>query len=470
MFLLLSASWTQGDDWRNIFCRGSALSSRIPNALDYYFNFVSRVGDLFIWLFGQSFARTETNALTALLTVTAPFAFFRLCHPVGTSIFSARGIAFYIFTFFLCLVGVCLEPWRNYRCWACVINYLLPTLATVCFLSCYRLDRLSGKDSKMRCLGLFALGLLCGWGTECCSALLIPALAGYALYCKRRKTAWSASRLFGMVGTWLGATFLFASPALANRGNAAREFMPVKVAAFSPEQMEEFLSHLNWDTVNLLKGVGGVIFLGDFTVLGKLHFLPFLLERYWQCCHIGVACLAVLAAASLLCKGKERGSATWRTVAIAVGGGGISTLMACSYLASCIPFPTSFLPPCFVIVGTCCTCFLRVGKGVLLPSLLALGLAVYALSLFVPAGREAWNYKKYEQAQYAEAKRQADAGCTDITLPYPYEYEPENNMGLINAHTISNKPEDNGWVGQVFRHNIHPDISSVRQLRRGEKP
>lgn len=467
LFLLLSTAWTQGDDWRNIFCRGSALSSRIPNALDYYFGFVSRVGDIFIWLFGQSFARTETNAITALLAVAAPFAFFRLCRPAGVSIFSARGIAFYVFTFFLCLVGVCLTPWRNYRCWAAVINYLVPTLATVFFLSCYRIDSLSGKDSKVRCLCLFVLGVFCGWGTECCSVLLIPGLTAYALYCRRRNIAWATSRLFGWVGTWLGATLLFASPALANRSNAAREFVSANIAWLSPQQVQDFLSNLGWDSLNLLRGVGGVIFLGDFPFLAKLHFLPFLLECYWgQCAPIGIVCLVVLTISGLLLH-----PAAWRTVAIVpLAGFGLATLMACSYLTSCIPLPMSFLPPCFVIVGTCCYLFLRVGKGVLLPSLFALGLAACSLALLVPAGLEASAYKKYEQALYAEAKRQADSGCMDIVLTYPFGQEPRNFLGLIKATSISDDPADNGWAGQVFRHNIHPDIRSVRRLRKGEKP
>jgi len=462
--LFLSLAWTQGDDWRDIFCRGSALSSRIPNALDYYLTFVSRIGDIFIWLFGQSFGRWETNIITAIAAAAAPFAFFLLCRRPGTDIYSVRGSVFYLFAFFLCLTGVSVQPWNNYRCWAVVINYLIPTLATVYFLSHYRTDSRTDKDSKIRCIFLFALGTFCGWGTECGDVILIPALVAFGLYCYQKKRAWKTSLSFGVLGTWLGAALLFASPALGSRSDAARNNIPFRVADMSPEQLQGFFSHLNWETANLLKGIGGVIFVGDFSFTDKLRFFPLLLERFWNCCHVGVITLVILVFLTLIYNREDK----LKNLAVAAGGLLISFTMACSYLASCIPFETSFLPPCFVIVGTCCYLFLHLPNKRIAVWVPAVAIVTYALSVFVPTGIEAWEYKKYELARYDEIARQVKNGCTHIVLPYPYEQEPQNRMGLISPNHISEDSSKNLWLKQVLIQRVSGEIESVRSLPRSQ--
>lgn len=462
--LFLSLSWTRGDDWRDIFCRGSALSSRIPNALGYYLSYVSRIGDIFIWLIGQSFGRLEANIATAIAAAAAPFALFRLCRCPGTDIWSARGSAFYLFAFCLCLTGVCMEPWNSYRCWAVVINYLIPTLATVYFLSHCRTDSRTDKDSKIRCIFLFALGIFCGWGTECGDVILIPSLVAFGLYCHYRKQAWTTSLSFGVLGTWLGAALLFASPALQARSDAARNNIPFRVADLSPEQLQGFFSHLNWETANLLKGTGGVIFIGDFSFADKLRFFPLLLERFWNCCHIGVIALVILVFLTLLYNKEDK----LKNLAVAAGGLLISFTMASSYLASCIPWETSFLPPCFVIVGTCCYLFLRLPSKRIAVWVPAIAIVTYALSVFVPTGIEAWEYKKYELAQYDEIARQAKNGCTHIVLPYPYEQEPQNRMGLISPNHISEDSSKNKWIKEVLNQRVSGEIQSVRCLPRSQ--
>lgn len=285
LVVLLMASWTQGDDWSNIVQGNQPFDFRMEQWRKCYLSWVSRVGE-FIRYWGQSPSRWESRLVIPLAAVLAPFAFWKLVKIKGETISSPKGLLFYCFVLCACLVGVYTKSWRNYWCWAAAVNYLLPSIAIVYFLSFYRIDNwpvreqgLQSQSSLRLSTGLFFLGLVSGWAMECTSVFFLPTMAALAVYAKRKHWKWGVSRWCGVAGVLLGATLLFASPALAERASKARRDRLLKVEQLTPAEIHDFLSNLNAEDLNKLRGAGGVVYLGDFSFWEKLHFLPFLVRR-----------------------------------------------------------------------------------------------------------------------------------------------------------------------------------------------
>lgn len=456
LVVLLMASWTQGDDWRGIMLENQPFDLRIERWRGIYLSWVSRFGD-FIVFWGQSPSRWESRLIIPLAAVLAPLAFWKLVKIKGETIFSLKGLLFYCFVLCACLVGVYTKSWRNYWCWAAAANYLLPSIAIVYYLSFYRMDNWSigEKDPQLQnplrlSVGLFFLGLVSGWGMECASVVLLPTMVALAVYTMRKHRKWSVSLWCGFSGFLLGATLLLASPALAGRAAVARRERPLKVEQLSPSEIHDFLSNLNVEDLNKLRGAGSVVYLGDFSFWEKLHFLPYLIETYWSCCVVGVVCFALLSATILVVRKR-----CLKVCAVALCIVGISVLMACAYLQSCIPHHMSFLPPCFMVVAACAYLFVRLNNKIAQGIFAAL-ISAYTLYLLVPAGTEAWRYKKYELQRYNEICRQKSEGKTDIVLNYPYPKEPKHSMGLVGGHVASNPK---GWPNTHMK-----DVFQVRSI------
>lgn len=456
LVVLLMASWTQGDDWINMLLGDQPFDLRMEQWRNCYLSWVSRFGE-FIRCWGQSPSRWESRLAIPLAAVLAPFAFWRLVKIKGETIFSPKGLLFYCFVLCACLVGVYTKYWRNYWCWAAAVNYLIPSIAIIYFLSFYRTDNwpvgekgMQSQNSLRFSVGLFFLGLVSGWAMECTSVFLLPTMAALAVYAMRKHRRWGVSRWCGVAGVLLGATLLLASPALAGRAAAAKRERLLKVEQLTPAEIHDFLSNLNVEDLNKLRGAGGVVYLGDFSFWEKLHFLPYLIETYWSCCVVGAVCFALLGATILIVRKK-----CMKVFALALCVVGASVLMACAYLQSCIPHHMSFLPPCFMVVAACAYLFARLDNKIIQGSFAAL-ITAYTLCLLVPAGAEAWEYKKYEMMRYNEICRQKSEGKIDIVLDYPYQKEPEHSMGLVGGYVDSNP---NGWPNTSMK-----DVFQVRSI------
>ncbi len=438
MSVLLMLSWRQGDDWRNMFVGVKPLDMRIPLAFQTYSNRISRLGDLYIFLVGCTQTRWETFFVTPWLAISAPLLLFRLCKKQDDCIFSAKGVSFWIFIFFLCLLGVHNKGfWRNYRCWAAVVNYLVPTLSTIWLLAYYRIDqkKSTAPQSKISLFAIFIIGVVSGWGSECISAILVPVLILLlAFQWRKRIAAWRDQQYVGLLGVLAGATMLFASPALSGRAESARKTMVLKLSEMSDSARQYFLEHLDWAALGKLQ-LDASTYIGDFSFFEKMYFIPFLAKRFWKCGALGFITVAVLTLLVLFFaqKGKRR------SITVALVTTAFAWLMAFSYMQGCIPGPMSFLPPCFITIAAASFLFLRFDGWKWIRHALVLGMAAYSLSILVPAGIEAWEYKGFEVKRWDNIQKQIASGAVDISLPKPYKKKPKDRLGLIAERDLSDK-------------------------------
>lgn len=454
--LLLSTAWVKGDDWAFLsFSENTDFISRAKIALRRYFTWVSRGGEFYGTLIGLSYNKWQTWILVPIVTVMAPFAFFSLVkRKKEDSIYTPEGILFYCSILYLCLVGVNTSPWRNYYCYAAAINYLFPTTISLWFLSFFRSDSGEARTRPLKCAALFILGFFSGWGTECMSATLLPLLTIWVIY----NLFPSHNKLplhsyWGYSGFLFGCFALFASPALSSRSNIELNATGNLITKMSSGDLSIFLSNLDWDAVNSLRGVSGVITLKGIPIMQHFYFIPFISEIFLSCCAIGMISFAYFFTIHLLNKASNR-----RHAFIALSILLLSWLCAFSYLVQCIPSKMSFLPPCFILIAGSGYLMLRIDsilKNLVFSCLLLVGANI----LFIPAGIEAWSYKKYEKIRHQTIIELKKNRVEDIVLSRPYPKEPEDTLGLISSQDMKDTPSKypNERIANYY------EIKSIRQ-------
>lgn len=455
--LVLSLCWVQHDDWVLIRLRSLPLCSRVRVAIGFYIFHVSRFPDLVLHITGLSLSCWEKVVLTPLMTALIPFALFRLTKRSGDSILNVRGAVFYAFFFCLCLVGVCTEPWRNYWCWAAVVNYLLVALYTLFFLSFYRSDQLNKPDSILSISGMFLLGLACGWGNECIAVLLVPGLCLYAVYSYISRRKWSISRYAGCLGVIGGAVMLFASPSLVLRRMGLRDAVSEKIHHFSPEWVHDFITDFSWEKMSMLEA-GKQYYLYDLPIMAKLRVLPFFIDYYWSCCMVGCVAFVTLAVLTVI-----RNKGAFKTIGGASAFFAVSWVMAAAYLQSVIPQKMSFCFPCILIMAGVSFMFLRLNVKTWVSGFLSV--CMFAATAFIlgPSVLEACHYKKYEKMRFADIERQRAEGIVDVVLPFRPDRLPENKTCMI-GYSWYDLPDQVGGYPNASVAKIM-GVRSIRQLR-----
>lgn len=433
--VLLSFSWIQGDEWLFLY-GGSNFQGRLWVAWNHYMRGVSRLGEFLLILLSFSESQWQRWLITPLFAAMAPLALHSLVKRRGDTIISSKGCWFYVGTFFLCLLGVYLPWWRNYWCVAASFNYLYPTVLTLYFLSWFRTDR-QGYFGWLRCVCLFGLGVVCGWGTECMTATVLPILTVWVLYnLFSQKSLLPTCSYWGYVGFLWGAMALFGSPALAYRALHESTSNAARIGEMTAEQLQTFLQNLDWGAVNSLVGGGGIIALCEIPLLEHYYFLPFIGARFLECC-VAPACLWAVLMLVFACsrKGEKR-------LDLLVGTlfAGVSGLCALSYLVQCIPTRMSFLPACFLLIAGCCYLWLRLPslRGIKVVSLLLVAAGGY---VFIPAGIQAGSLKKYDTMRREEIVRQKAAGEQDVILPPLDLGSTSASLGLVAPNDIKENPK-----------------------------
>ena len=130
---LLSLSWLGGDDF--FFPHNVPFSEHISHAIGKYCNGVSRFGESIVCLTGVSENRWQHFVLTPIFIILLPYTLFRLVKREQDTIFSAKGLIFYVLIISLLISQVPGFDWRNFRCYAAATNYLWPLVTIALFLS-----------------------------------------------------------------------------------------------------------------------------------------------------------------------------------------------------------------------------------------------------------------------------------------------------------------------------------------------
>lgn len=447
LLVVLSSASVQGDDWPFLDFGKHSIRERFFISLRRYLDWVSRIGEIAATMGGFTLSRWQSWVVTPLFAVAAPLALFALVKVKGESIFSSKGKMFFLFAFMLCLLGVNLSSWRNYWCYAAAYNYLFPTVICIYFLSFFRIDGDVKQGNIWKAVGLFVMGLVSGWGTECMTALLLPSLGiwvAYNLFSKKNRLPFAS--YCGFVGFLWGAAALFGSPALYSRNVMVSQSRAIDVASMSSEQINHFVSSLTWDKVELLKGSSGIITLSDIPLWLHIHFLPYILERFLQCCAVGAVVWLILFIACAVGKGANRRCESLTALIMALA----ALACAASYIVKCIPTPMSFLPPCFILIAGCSYLYLRAAMNV--QKTLMVVMSLTGIALLLPATVQAWQYRAqqlerndYIAIQIQEGKKEIAVETIDVDKWWP-------TLGLFKYNDIKTNPKGypNGCIASYY--------------------
>lgn len=206
----------------------------------------------------------------------------------------------------------------------------------------------------------------------------------------------------------------------------------------------EFVQHLTQEKVSLLTDGTAVINLSGIPLWLHVYFLPWLAERYGECCMFTGAVFVLLLLLSL-----KKAPARKQVWCGALFFAFLSCYAAISYLAGAIPSPMSFLPPVFFLLAGCAYVYLRLPYRWLPQTVLSLLMLATALSIFVPAGIEAWKYKKYEQVRLAYIREQKALGNLDVVVPPLFPVPPQDKLGLIGGARGGFSPEPEGYPNNM---------------------
>ena len=436
LMAVLSSTSVQGDDWLFLDTGQHPLYDRFFIALRRYLQMNARIGEMVCVISGFTLSRWQCWVITPLFAVAAPFALYALVKVKGESIFSSKGKMFFLFGFMLCLLGVYLPFWRNYWCFAAAHNYLFPTVLIIYFLSFFRSDGDVRQGNVWKAAGLFALGLVCGWGTECTSALLLPLLGIWVAYnLFSGKNCLPFASYCGFIGFMWGTAVLFGAPGLYSRDAWDSQTKNIDIASMSSEQIHSFVSNLTWDKVELLKGSSGIISLSDIPLWLHTYFLPFILERFLQCCAVGAGVWLILFIVKAAGKGANRRRELLTALLMALA----AIACAVSYIPKCIPTAMSFLPPCFILIAGCSYLYLRAPMKA--RKTLAATLSLAGIVLLLPAAVQAWQYKVQQLERNDYIARQIQEGKKEIAVETINVDTWWPTLGLFKHNDIKTDPE-----------------------------
>lgn len=431
--MLLYSSWLSGDDFVGLGISALPLEDWIKTVGGSYFHWVSRLGEIVANIGTISFSRWQIWLLTPLLLVSIPFAVWKLVRKrEPSSICSPGGILFFWFIILLFLIPESKGWWQALSVYVVGTNYLWPSVATLFLMAVIvRAKDVQPTPSPARfllqCLAMFALGTACGWGNECTTVFLVPFVFAWLAYHCHKKIRIPAHVLPACLGVIVGAMMLFLSTAHAFRAVKAESFRAIRPENMPYDQVVNFVQHLTPDKVAMLGG-DNVILTGIPMYL-HIYFLPYMTKLF-----LPIALPFMVALVLMLCclVRHPRFKCIFLLSCLALAA---SWVVASSYLAQCIPTAMSFVPPAFLILAACGMAFVYLNNWQKVVMLLVSVIAFCLTTL--PAAHEAFVYKQYEQASYADVFLQIAEGKKDVVFHCMYTKQPENRLGIIDNRTIS---------------------------------
>lgn len=429
---LLKQSWVQGDEWHFVGIGKLSLRAAIKYSFFHYLRWVSRVGEICAGIIGLSPSRWQEWVFVPLFSSFAPMALFALVRKKGDTFFSEKGRLFYVTSFVLFLLAVYLPSWRNYWCYAAAWNYLFPSVVLIYFLSFFRKDA-NHKRSALGCSFLFLMGLISGWGMECTTVVGLPILTCVILYNLVGKKTWLPfSSYCGYCGYLWGAAALFCSPALYARSMFESGSNMLDISHLSIADYQNFIHHLDWDKVEMLRGASGIVTLKEIPIWDRIYFLPFVAEVFLSCAGV-VLFFWILISLTLFLRGKkgERFHPFMCSLAVVA----VAILLAFSYSVQCIPTEMSFLPAGFAVVAACMYIFIRFCRRGALYACSILILLTGGI-VFLPAGIQAAQYKCLDVRRFDEISQAKHAGVEEVTLTAPSVTLWYPTLGLIAVQDI----------------------------------
>lgn len=432
---ILKQSWLQNDEWVFLEKGNLPLYAAVKAAVWRYLTWVSRVGEIGAGVIGLSASRWQEWAITPLFASLAPIALFSLVRRKDDSLFSERGRLFYLTAFVLFLLSVYLPHWRNYWCFAAAWNYLYPSVCLMYFLSFFRKE-IYHHRSTASYIAVVLLGLVAGWGTECTTCVIFPILTAIVIYNLIARKPWLSFHAYlGYCGYMWGTAALFCSPALYLRSRMVSETTGLVINDLSAAEYGDFIRHLDWNAVELLKGASGIISLKSIPLIDRIYFLPFIAERFLSCCFLAMLFGLVFSTCFLLVAPKSSAARTLLSASAIVV---LALAMGFSYSIQCIPTPMSFLPAGFALVAACMFIYTRLSHRPTMYVCCALSFLL-GLIIFIPAGIQAAQYKDADSQRFCEIAAAKQDGMGHLVLSTPSIELWWPSLGLIAPNDIKDE-------------------------------
>ncbi len=451
---LLRQSWIQGDEWYFIKRTTMPFVPALKACLLHYAGWVSRIGEIGAGIVGLAPSRWQEWILTPLFSALAPMAAFSLVRRNGDSLFSEKGRWFYVTAFILFLLAVYLPNWRNYWCHAAAWNYLYPSICLIYFLHFFRND-IKSRANISSCAGVFLIGVISGWGTECTSAIILPFLTCIIIYNLACRKPWLSFHAYcGYCGFLIGTIALFCSPALFIRSIIDNNAKRIDISSLTSNEYNDFIHNLDGEKLDMLTGSSGVVTLKDIPLFDRIFFWPFAGERFLLCCGLVLSVCILFAAIHFFTarKGVRLHSLAYPLIAVT-----ISVLFTLSYTIQCIPTTMSYLPSGFAIVVACMFIFVRFKHSAIY--LCGILVTLIGLTIFLPAGIQAAQYKHLDTRRLTEIELSKSKGIMDITLSRPSITLWYPTLGMIAANDI--KPHANSFTNSQCA--AYYGVRSVKQ-------
>lgn len=433
--MLLSTAWLKGDDFSSLNFHQTPLISRFFRGIGWYSQIVSRNGDFLIRIFSFHESRWPLWTLHPLVVLLIPYGLLRLSGKGNEKLCSKQGVPFFVFSFLLALLSCrVIGGWRNYWCWAAGANYLWPSAAAIYLLSFFRkrfwVDvRSRSFAAAVKLALLFILGLYVLSGSECLTVALFPVLTLWLAYKLVKRERVAAGCLAAYLGSLWGSFLMFASPALQRKAEWAATLSVLDASTLSHGQMLEFVQNLTDEKIGLIS-CSSYILMNGFPLWARVYFLPYLAERYWESGMFVMGMLALL----LIPLALQKTSGGHKPLRVVLALACLSLYSALAYLAGAIPSHMSFLPPCFILLVACSYAYWHIDTWGGYIRAIACGLVVaVAMWAFIPAGVEAWRYKRYEQTRFAYINEQKCKGVEDVRIPPLFPVAPKDKLGLIGG-------------------------------------
>lgn len=404
----------------------------------------SRSGDIIVRLTQQDYSRCIVWLTLPFFFILVAYSTIRLNGEKLPKASSYTGILLVCFVVSLCLLSVNTEYARDYIDFAPMTSYLWPTAATFLLLTHFHphngtcfVSHQNGISTRIKLALIFLLGIYCGWGNEVgCIMFTLFAVCWFSYQIwKKRAIAlecWAATMGF----IW-GTCMIFLSPAHAGRQAASIANRLVNPQNMTSGELNAWLDNLTWDKINMLKHAG-VIVLDGIPLMQHLKFLPFLAERFWNCCSTPSIALLILLAIALSRPGTKYRRRT--ILFVAIGGYSMAWLGACAYLAACIPGYPSFLPASYVIVLTCGWVFMQIPYKWIPQTVICAVILISACNIYGSAATIAYPYKALERKMWDEIQKQKNAGIKDIRLERRYRLNIRDGMGLLSGARFNDNP------------------------------
>lgn len=433
ILLILKYGWLNGDEFVVLYLSSLPIAERFQIAGGSYFHWVSRAGELVCNIGGLHISRWQVYVINPLVLVSIPLVLWKTFGKPFVDIASMKGVLFILFVMSSLMAVDSVGIWKCYTNYAASANYLWPTWVTFVFLCFFNPANWNKQLSSISfCLVAFIVGLLSGWGTECISVILFPVLLTWLIVREKKSLYIPRCVYVGLIGYVWGMMMLFLSTAHAARAAKAAAFRSIQPENMSFMEAYDWVSTLTADKLDML-GHPNVSLQGIPLVLHVYFFEP-LAQLLWAESAFYTYLLMSLVAFLLFSKVENKRKILWGALLCVC----LAWIMACAYLAQCIPTEMSFMPPAFFILCGCSYLFLKLlEQSRIMSRIMLLILMVIAIINFVPSLLEAYRYKQYEQTQYVRIESAVRRGQTEILLPAPYDSEPINKLRLINTVHIT---------------------------------